>query len=368
MRCIERSLASTLSRGLLLLLLSTGCDGDGLGEYVIWPMAARTGDTVAILFNTEYDTVSAPESALLDASIDNVEVEISDSLGHTEFVSPRAVLEAPAALGSLAVGASQESWTGLVALFDLPEPWPNGSISYPDTFTIVVTYDGAATFGGNSLSVIGTGGTPMSLAVETPLSALEARPMLRLRPAWDALQSEGFDPSWTIGGLEFTLRYTPSTAGGIDQMTVTGNGEATSALAMASPLAPQGNDKLWKVMLLHPDGFTLPDKGCDGLGRCFSGRWSLLDLAVEKDITGVPAETPVFVESDFSVEDLRVVDTDGNQLSPPFTGEQYFHPYVTNNLAVPEPTAAALLVVGVLGLAGLDRRRRNRSSARPRTS
>jgi hypothetical protein len=330
-------------------------------------VSARTGDTIAILFNTEYDTESAPESALLDASVGNVDIQITDSLGHTEFVVPRAVIEAPAALGSLAVGADLESLTGLVAVFDLPDPWPNGAISFPNTFTLVVQYAGAATFGGNDLEVLGEGGTPLSLTAATPLSALELQPMLRLRPAWDRVATEGFDPNWTIGGIEFTLRYMASSSGDIDQLTVVSNGEATSGLAMANPLAPEGSDKLWKVMLLHPDGFDLPDKGCDGTGRCFAGRWSLLDLAFQKDITGVPSATPVFVASDFSIEDLRVVDLGGVQLNPPYTGERFFHSYVTNNFAVPEPGFSVLLMAGVFGLLGLERIRRRAARLAERT-
>jgi len=360
MRRNERSPGLSLSIGLVLLLLTAGCDGDGLGEYVIWPVSARTGDTIAILFNTEYDTESAPESALLDASVENVDIQITDSLGHTEFVVPRAVIEAPAALGSMALVDDFESWTGVVAVFDLPDPWPNPSETFPSTFTIVVQYGGAGTFGGNELTVLGSGGTPMSLAAETPLSALEAGPLLRLRPAWDAVAAEGFDPSWTIGGLEFTVRYTSSTAGDIVSMAAAANGEATAGLALASPRAPEGGDKRWKVMVLHPDGFALPSKGCDGLGRCFAGRWSLVDLAIEKDETGVPLASPVFVASDFSIEDVRVVDPDGDQLNPPFSGEQFFHSYVTNNTAVPEPRNSALLVAGLLGLVGLERARRAR--------
>ena len=91
-----------LSAALLLAAPLVGCNPDL--DYLIWPTSARTGDTVAILFNTEWDTLWAPEAALLDASVDNIVIQVSDSSDWTEAITPRLVIEAPAALGSKAVG------------------------------------------------------------------------------------------------------------------------------------------------------------------------------------------------------------------------------------------------------------------------
>jgi hypothetical protein len=270
-----------LRRGLLwaAYLLAApliGCNPDL--DYLIWPTSARTGDTVAILFNTEWDTLWAPEAALLDAGVHNIVIQVTDSTDWTESITPRVVIEAPAALGSKAVvGPGLESFTGLVAVFDLPDPWPNGGISFPDEFTVVVEYEGSATFGGSTLTVMGSGGSPIEFSYNTPAELLGLHPMLRLRPAWDAGAGEGFDPSWEIGGLEFTLRYSPG-AGEVSNVRALGNGEATAGLAMATELIPEGSDKLWRIVLIHPPGFQLPEMGCTGGGDCFAGRWALRKL------------------------------------------------------------------------------------------
>lgn len=359
-------------RWLLLVPIVTGvlagCDGGSGYDYLIWPSAVRTGDSVAILFNTEFDTNRAPESALLDASVDNIRIQLSDSLGFTESVTPRAVIEMPAPLGSLLVGPEFESWTGLVAIFEIPDPWPNASVSYPDTFRVVVEYQGTATFGGHVLVVLGPGGSPLARSLAPSLSALESGPMLRLRPAWDPVTGEGFDPAWEIGGLEFTLRFTKPPVGDISNLAAVGNGEATAGLAFVQPLPPEGSDKLWKVTLLHPEGFRLPDKGCVVPGECYSGRWSLLDLPLDKDTTGVAEGEPVFIPEDFAIEALVVVDPDGTRINPSFDGETFFNAYAVNYRAVPEPGTALLLISGALGLALIERlhtreQRRGRASS-----
>lgn len=348
---------------LLLMAALSACDAQN--NYLIWPTAARTGDTVAILFNTEWDTFSDPGGALLDASVDNIVVQVSDSQGWTEALTPRVVLEAPAAVGSKAVvGPGQGSFTGLVAVFDLPDPWPNGSVSFPDDFTVTVEYNGALTFGSNSLFVTGSGGTPIVFSYNTPAELLELHPMLRLRPAWHPATAAGFDPAWEIGGIEFTLRYSPLSGGDVSNLRAVGNGEATAGLAMATELAPQGSDKLWRIVLVHPSGFQLPARGCDALGDCFSGRWALLDLPLDADPTGLLDGDPAFLPADFAIEDLRVVDRDGVQLSSAPSGDDFFHLYASNNvIPLPEPEMLLLLTSGVLGLVVLqriDRRRRAR--------
>lgn len=346
-------------RWLLLVSIAigplAGCDRGSGHDYLIWPSATRTGDTVAILFNTEFDTNLAPQSALLDASVDNITIQLSDSLGFTQSVTPRAVIEMPVPLGSLFVGPEFASWTGLVAIFDVPDPWPNSSVSYPDTFTAVVEYEGSATFGGNVLEVLGPGGAPLALTISPSLATLASGPMLRLRPAWDPVAGEGFDPAWEIGGLEFTLRFTPRPVGDISNLAAVGNGEARAGLAMATPLPPEGSDKRWKIMLVHPEGFSLPDKGCVAPGECYSGRWSLLDLPLDKDAAGVAEGEPVFTPDDFAIEALVVVDRDGTRLNPSFDGETFFNTYAVNYRAVPEPGTALLLFSGAFGLALIER-------------
>lgn len=350
---------------LCLAALFTACDANQ--GYVIWPQTARTGETIAILFNTEWDTYSDPGGALLDASTENVVVQVTDSLAWTESVTPRLVIEAPAAVGSKAVaGVDEGSFTGLVAIFDLPDPWPNGALTFPDDFTVVVEYKGQPTFGDNVLTVQGPGGAPIVFSYNTPPELLELHPMLRLRPAWDSAMGQGFDPAWEIGGLEFTLRYSQVAAGDVTGVRALGNGEATAGMAMATELAPQGADKLWRIVLLHPPGFQLPDRGCDGLGDCYAGRWALLDLPLDIDTTGLLEGEVAFDTTDFAIEDLRIVDRDGAELHPVAPGDDFFHLYASNNvIPLPEPGMLLLLTSGVLGLVvvhRLERRRGGRSA------
>jgi len=344
---------------LPLLALLAGCTAEG--DYVVWPEAAETGDTVAILFNTEADNAANPEGALLDAGVHNVVVQVSDSTGFTQPVPPRFVIEAPAALGSrAAVAQGLQSWTGLVAVFDLPSPWPNGSVSFPDVFDLQVEYEGVPTAGSSQIAVLGDGGMPMAFSPTTDPAALQLQPMLRLRPAWDDATGEGFDPGWVVGGLELTLRYTPG-AGDVSSLRALGNGEAAGGLASATPLPPQGGDKRWRVVLLHPEGFQLPEFGCALSGDCFAGRWSLLDLPLDADAAGVPDGAPIFVPADFAIEDLAVYDVEGEPLAAPSASEIFFHAYAASNTtALPEPSTLLGLAAGVAGIGALRRLDRSR--------
>lgn len=333
----------------LPLLALLACNAEG--EYVVWPEAAYMGDTVAVLFDTEADSTLAPEAALLDAGVHNIVVQVSDSTGFTEPIIPRFVIEAPAALGSRAsVVQGLQSWTGLVAVFDLPDPWPNAGLGFPDVFDVQVEYQGMPTAGSRPLTVLGGGGVPMAFSASADPSSLQLQPMLRLRPAWNGATGEGFDPSWTVTGLQFTSRYTPG-AGDVSSLQALGNGEAAGGLATATELAPPGSDKLWRVLLMDPSGFQLPDFGCAPSGDCFAGRWSLLDFPLEADDTGVPNGSPVFEPADFSVEDLRVVGPNGMELAAALPGETFFHAYTASNVApLPEPGALLGLAAGCLGL------------------
>jgi hypothetical protein len=335
--------------------------GGGAAQHMIWPMQAYAGDTIAALFHTEGDVVAAAPEALLDADAGtygdpldpgNVMVKITDPDAHVEFVQPSAVIEVPAAIGSQKVGSPAQSQTGVVAFFEFPDPWPNPNPTYslPADFAVAVEYGGAPTTGGRNVRIVGTGGVKTDFdPVATP-GNLELGPMLRLRPVWDALAQEGFDPSWTVGSLEFTLRFDIPGTGDVNNLTVVSNGEAIAALVMATGLPQVAGARRWKVTLVHPQGFTLPSIGCNG-NDCFSGRWSLLDFPLEKDETGVVLGDPVFVSDDFSIESLAVFDLNGNPMNASGT---LFHNYAVNNIALPEPGASVQLLFGVLGLTALN--------------
>lgn len=338
--------------------------GVASSDYLVWPTAVNTGDTVAVLINTELDVDTVNGLALLDANSSNTVIWAFDPDGYGVTVTPRAVIEAPAALGSFMIGVEGFSKTGVIAFFDIPDPWPNPSPSYPSPthgspaqFDIVPIYAGTVAIGQNSVQVVGTGGAATDFAPVAPLADLELSPMLRLRPHWDVSSTEGFDPGWDIGGMEFNLRYTRAGTGKILAVAGTQNGEAQPGIVMTEPLPDEGSDKLWKLSLLEPRGFSIPYKGCPPAGtECYSGRWALLDLLLEKDENGLSAGAPVFTADEFVIEDLKVFGRDGLRLNPTYSTDQvFFDTYLANNIAVPEPGATLQIVFGALGLVLLSR-------------
>ena len=351
--------------------------GVGSSDYLVWPTRVRTGDTIAVLMNTELDVDLDPRRACLDAHRLTTKVQVEDPDGFQVVLDPTAAIELPAALGSVMVGATGASKTGVVLFFEIPDPWPNLNPSYPTPtngspvqFEILSFCEGdpSAFSVGNDIQVVGTNGGATDFAPVVALETLQLRPMLRLRPAWDpgALPDpEGFNPGWEIGGMEFKLRYSKSGDGEILSLAAGVNGEALVGSVLAVPLADEGLDKLWKISLVHPPGFLLPYKGCNG-ADCYSGRWALIDLLLETDENGLTIGDPVFASGEFTIEELKVVDSSGVRLNPPYLSDQkFFSFYTANNLAVPEPGTALQLTVAALGLALLGRLRR-RSKGRPR--
>lgn len=328
---------------------------------LVWPEVAYQGDTVAVLFNTEQDASTDPDGALVVASRDDVIVNVEDPDGHSEALTPRAVVELPAAPGAKGLGTPPVSLTGIVAFFEIPDPWPNPSPTYglPATFHVDVEHNGAATSGSDVVSVVGTGGAAVSFAPVAPLELLGPTPMVRLRPVWDEVALEGFDPAWQIGSLEFALRYTQADVSEVLDLSAVANGEGISGLAMSDRLPDELSDKLWNVMLIAPDGFALPDSEVGSTGDSPIGRWSLIDLIAETDPNG-GVGSPI-EEAEFAVEDVRVFDLDGVRLNPPYAGEPFFEIRTTT---VPEPGVLLQLVAGSAAVLLMGRRRQRRMARR----
>ncbi len=322
-----------------LLAISMGCEGPSneAGEYMIWPQAARLGDSVAVLVATETDVNWRWQHPYTFWKNEDVTIKLTDALSVSATVTPSAIIEVPTALGSKMRGPNLQSWTGVVAIFELPGSW-NSDSQWTGALTVEAKLGpGVFTFLTNSLLVTGGGGSATQFGTSGPIEAFQLKPMVRLRPNWDPTNNGGFDPSWNIGALEFTLIYTLPAGGGwsVSNPQPLPNGDAPTALVMAGPEETDATTKRWKITLLKPEGFSIPATlaGCSG-GFCFSGRWPLIDVIFAKNSGTRPDGQPVFELSDFGIEDMKVFDPDGNLLnaaSNPSLG--YFWPFPVNNLS-----------------------------------
>ena len=314
---------------VVLMMILVAC-GQG-GGPLVFPKAARWGDSVVMTI----DDVIFQNVQKLNASKQNVDIELTD--GTTTVVVPaRAVIESPV-VNTSAAGLTFPGAAATFALFDLPQTWNGGTA--PTTLTMTLVFESVVVpeYYVATIEVTGGGGSQIAFAPWSEPANYEHKPLLRLKPIWNAGTAVGFDPAWTIGSIEFRLRYpgqvgqapgppiTPLVASGASHLT---RGLVSSSIG--APLAPE-NDV--HVVAIAPDGFSLGkyDNGCTS-GPCDLVSGSLIDFAFDVDETGIPLGTPVFDTGDFWLEDLKVMSLDGVQLnSAGETWDQYFDLYALNN-------------------------------------
>lgn len=310
------SAAALLALGALV---GVACTPTGFldAEAVVWPKAARLGDTVALSIDSNHVPLVGVLYERYDLSEDNVSLEIREGTTVLATVTPRAVfdgLSAPASLKNADVAGPFIT----VVVFDVPS---SISTTFPAATDVYVLVDGVepAYPVVGSLELLGPGGSPTTFIPESEPSALGPRPSLRLQGRAQS-GGDGFAPSWVIGAIEFTLDYPSAALSAPDVYPAT---EASRALAFTSTNDPPGSVR---VFLADPRGFTLPNApGYPGGDRV--GEGPLLEIAFAK----TPGQG--FVPGDFTVRDLKVTDPNGVVLASDSDGADYFALIARKNLA-----------------------------------
>ena len=327
--------------GLLFVLISAfACEGPSqengfAGDPAVWPQAARLGNSVGWFLSSE--VLAGPQAAPLPSlawSRDNIEIGLIDPQGYETVLIPRAVFEAQSALSSQVRGSTPGANIGaLIALFDLPDPWPNPAQPNPSTLELALYVDGELIENWtNRIEILGGGGTTTNFALADSLELLESAPMLRLRPRWNPNSLQGIDPDWLIAGIEFTLSFPVASNGGISNPRAVPTGDAATALTLTGPVTQEGSTQRVRVHLVVPSGFRLLHSGGDDSG-CYAGRTALIEIVLDKASGSTTSGTPVFSPEDFEVSDLKIVDPNGVRLNPSLYGNAYFDHFVVNNLS-----------------------------------
>lgn len=292
-----------IARWSALTLALAACTPGGFGgSPVVWPKAARLGDTVAMSIDSNYVPNVGPLAERYDLSADNVTLQIRQGSTVLATVAPRAVfdgLSAPASLRS----AVQVGPFLTVVVIDLPASLP---ATLPVSTTVRLLVAGQDSGINGSLEILGSGGSPTAFTAESEPAGLAPRPVLRLQGRLAAPGVDGFDPAWTIGALELVLEYPAAALSAPDAFPAT---EASRALVFTSTGDPPGSVR---VVLTDPRGFTLPATPGYATGGNRVGEGPLLDVAFTK------AAGEGFAAVDFTIRDLKVFDPDGVLLTPVF--------------------------------------------------
>jgi hypothetical protein len=289
---------------LLLAYVALACSPAGSGTPIVWPRAARLGDTVAMSIDSNHVPLIGPVFEKYDLSEDNVTLEIRQGTTLLGTVTPRAVFDGLSAPASLKNATHAGPFLTIV-VFNLPASLPIST--FPATTQVRLLVDGVLpTYSAiGTLQILGSGGTPTGFTADSVPEGLGPRPMLRLQGRAAGEGVDGFDPGWTIGAIELRLEYPSEAVSAPDPFPAT---EASRALAFASTGDPPGTVR---VVLTDPRGFTLPSTpGYAGGDRV--GEGPLLDIAFTK------ATGEGFEAEDFTVRDLKVFDPDGVLLTPAF--------------------------------------------------
>jgi hypothetical protein len=324
-------LRAALSLAGLILLALPACQNEGLGgRPIAWPNRAYVGETVAVAVDSN-EITGLEHVERHTASPANVMLRLIhlDDPGNFVEIAPRSVIVGAA--GRVTPWAQERAGTEVaVAIFDIPETlaFPTG---YPATVEIRpridgvlqplgaprarVTVLGPSTEGQGPLVFFPTPGlVPGGVLLE---ESLAPRPALRLR----ALEGTALDLTWdendtVIAGLEFELVY-PAAVENPDPIPAA---EAERGTTLLRPVS-EGRAH---VLLVHPRGFRLEDKGL-GSGQPI-GTGPFLDVAFDK--------LAAFSAHEFEIRNLYVTDPDGNVLLDDRGNDStsFFHLYVRNNL------------------------------------
>ncbi|MCL4683653.1 hypothetical protein KJ059_02765 [Myxococcota bacterium] len=287
--------------GIAAAVLASACTPAGIGGApVVWPKAARLGDTVAMSIDSNRAPFFGPLVERYDLSEENVTLEIRQGTTSLATVSPRAVFDGLSAPASIRNRIEAGSFL-TVGVFDIPASLP---VSPPVSTTVVLLVDGVATLSG-TLEIIGSGGSPMTFIAESQPADLGSRPVLRLQGRAAGPGVDGFDPAWVVGAIEFRLEYPAAAVSEPDVFPAT---EASRALAFSSTEDPPGSVR---VVLTDPRGFVLPSTPGYPEGNRV-GEGPLIDVVFTK------APSEAFAAGDFTVRDLAVFDPDGVRLTPVF--------------------------------------------------
>jgi hypothetical protein len=130
---------------LLVMLGLAACEGPTeengfVGNPAVWPQASRLGDSVGWLLSSEsLFGLQAASIPFFSWSCDNVKIGLVDEQDHEVILVPRVVFEVQSAMGAQIRGGSHEANIGaMVAMFDLPDPWPNASNPAPPVLDLVL--------------------------------------------------------------------------------------------------------------------------------------------------------------------------------------------------------------------------------------
>ena len=328
------------------ILPSTACtvdsvDGDpGTGAPLIMPRALRLGDSaVMVIWNSEdgVANLGGGVQELFDLSTENVTIEFSDGVdSHT--VAPRAVIEIPLWAGTmysrLFGGKFGQMMT--LAFIDTPEAWPTHDFETGELSLTVTPKVHSASYGySQTITALDDNGSPLLLGRLSAPYQMTTEPMFRLAPVWDAESAQGTHPSWVISSIQFTLSYSNPD---LSSPEVHVGGAATGGLALIGDDEDATEATRVEIAIVHPNGFApyaSQVMGCaaDGSEDCVSVA-PAIDITFVKNSSSTPHGSPVFVSTDFSIEDIEFFDPDGNPLdSSPDLAEPYFSQWVVRNLA-----------------------------------
>lgn len=301
-----------------LAVIACRDDGSQSGQVLAWPPRAMGGDTVSIGIETtriDYDPYKH-----FDLSTENLTLRLEEVGQPANFIEidPRAVVSATADAAT-ELERNHPGTELQIAVFDVPD----GSqvalpfSAYPASIRVVPLREGIPLNEGTTSSFAvfeleaATGGQATPFWPPSGLQELEPLPSLRLRPLWYDAGGLRFEPTWTIGSIQFDLGYPVA----VQNPKAIAKGRASGGTALARPIGSQTA----RVLVVAPDGFQLPPTAGSGLGL-----GPLIDVVFDK--------TGAFDESGFTLTNLVVTDPDGNPLvEEPGDASAYFTMIVRRN-------------------------------------